>query len=213
MSDERWTFGERPLAETRELATLVRDISGHALALEQSTDTLRDLVAHLRVVEARLRTEVPANPRPRIADRDAPDRRVYLDHSRDIGEYNAGFPVYELRCAADRAEGRVEFPIVYEGPPGGVHGGTIALLFDCVLQQLNCDLGVAGRTTALEVSYRRPTPLLTPLDITATRELVGRRIHSHAQLHRGDDLLCEARMTSVAGSLDDLPAVSPRRAS
>jgi acyl-coenzyme A thioesterase PaaI-like protein len=119
--------------------------------------------------------------------------------------------VYELRCADDRAEGEVEFPLCYEGPPGIVHGGFLALFFDCVLQQLNCDLGVAGKTTALHLRFRRPTPLRTPLRVTARRAVDGDRIHSEAQLLRADDLLCRAEMSAVAGSRDALPVVSPRR--
>ena len=49
-----------------------------------------------------------------------------------------------------------------------------------MLQQLNCDLGVAGKTANLNVRYRRPTPLLTKLRIVATREIVDRKIHSNA---------------------------------
>ena len=212
MQPTPWTFGERPLAETCELAALLRDIAGHALALEQPTDTLRALIADLRAAQARLRVEVPTDLRPRIGDHDIPERRVYLDHSRDIGDYNPSFPRYELTCADDRATGVVEFPVVYEGPPGVVHGGFLAVLFDCVLQHLNCDLGVTGKTASLQVRYRRPTPIGVPLAITATREIVGSRIDSRAQLHRDDELLCEATMSAVAGSRDALPRVSPRRA-
>ena len=136
---------------------------------------------------------------------------MYVDHSRDIGSYNPAFPVYELTCADDRAEGTVEFPVLYEGPPGIVHGGFLAVFFDCVLQQLNCDLGLAGKTAALALKYRRPTPLSTPLRVTATREIDGDRIRSHAQLFLGETVLCEADMSAVAGNRAALPAVSPRR--
>jgi hypothetical protein len=211
--DASWTFGEQPLAETRELAELMRSIAGHALALEQPTDALRDAVSTLRAIESELRNDLPPSLRPRIGALDAPDRRVYLDHSRHIGAYNPCVPVYELTCGDERADGSVEFPIVYEGPPGMVHGGFLAMLFDCVLQQLSCDLGATGSTSALEVRYRRPTPLRTRLRISATREVTGARITSRAQLHRDDELLCEATMTSAAIERDALPEASPRRAS
>jgi acyl-coenzyme A thioesterase PaaI-like protein len=213
MPDAPWTFGEQPLAETCELAELLRVVAGYALALEQPTDALRHAVSSLRSIETGLRNDLPSSLRPRIGARDAPDHRVYLDHSRDIGAYNPCVPSYELSCREDRAEGSVEFPIAYEGPPGAVHGGFLAVLFDCVLQQLSCDLGATGSTSALEVRYRRPTPLHTRLRISATREVDGDRITSNAQLHRDAQLLCEATMTSVAIERDTLPATSPRRAS
>ena len=36
------------------------------------------------------------------------------------------------------ASGSVSFPLVYEGPPGLVHGGFLGVFFDCVTQQHNC---------------------------------------------------------------------------
>jgi hypothetical protein len=206
-----WTFGEAALAETMELAAAIRDLVGIAVSLEQPSPELRELTETIRAASVRLRDEVPRDTRPRIGPDAGDDRRVYLDHSRDIGDYNPFFPRYDIVCADGRAEGTVEFPVAYEGPPGIVHGGFLALLFDCVLQQLNCDLGTAGKTASINVRYRRPTPLLTSLRIVATREIVDRRINSNAQLLHGDELLCQAEMSAVAGTREALPTVSPRR--
>ena len=217
----KWTFGEAPLAETTALAAALRDVAGKALALEHPTPEIRQFTADVVALGQRLEALLPADPRPRVGpsgpssgeQREAPadERRVYLDHSRDIGDYNPCFPQYQLSCADDRGEGEVDFPDLYEGPPGIVHGGFLALLFDCVLQQLNCDLGVAGKTMNFNGRYRRPTPLRTKLRIVATREIVDKKIHSKAQLYREDELLCEAEMTAVAGNRESLPHVSPRR--
>lgn len=218
MATDPWTFGEAPLPETYELATLLREVAGHAMALEHPTDALRETVALLREAERRLRTEVPADLRPRIAHRVEPERRVYLDHSRAMGSWNPTFPAYTLTCssagepdATAMAEGEVTFAIVAEGPPGTAHGGVVAQLFDCVLQQLNCDLGTAGRTTSLEVRYRRPVPLLVPVRITATSDITGSRIRSSARLERDGMVLCEASMVAESFAFDDLPHVAPRR--
>jgi acyl-coenzyme A thioesterase PaaI-like protein len=209
----RWRFGEAPLPETVELATAVRDLVSSALALEEPSEEIRRITDELISARTRIEDLMPSDLRPRIGDKWAADQRVYLDHSRDIGEYNPCYPLYQLDCSEDRGEGRVEFPLLYEGPPGIVHGGFLAVLFDCVLQQLNCDLGVAGKTASLSVRYRRPTPVLTPLRITATREVGDGRIAAVAQLFNGEELLCSAEMSAVAGSQDSLPDVSPRRTS
>ena len=208
---ERWTFGEAPLSETVHLAAALRDLADCALALEQPAPELRALIAEIAAVTNRLDALRPLDPAPRIGAAPGDDQRVYLDHSRDIGDYNPCFPRYELTCADGRGDGEVEFPVLYEGPPGIVHGGFLALLFDCVLQQLNCDLGIAGKTMTLNVRYRRPTPLLTKLRIAAAREIVDGRIKCEATLHRDDELLCIAEMTAVASNRDALPSVSPRR--
>jgi acyl-coenzyme A thioesterase PaaI-like protein len=210
---ERWTFGEAPLPELEALASALRDLTSTALALEHPSAELRRLTDEVRAAQARLAGEMPRDLRPRVGADAAADQRVYLDHSRDIGDYNPCVPVYELACADDRAEGSVEFPVAYEGPPGIVHGGFLAVFFDCVLQQLSCDLGLTGKTVSLSLRYRRPAPLLTRLRVGATREIDGDRIRSRGELLLDDTVLCEAEMSAVASNRAALPPVSPRRAS
>jgi len=209
----RWVFGEAPLAQVVDLAQELRELTSAVLALEHAPDEIRVLTDQIRTARERLAPMLPVDPTPRIGDAPRPEQRVYLDHSRDVGDYNPCFPQYRLECADDRAEGTVTFPLCSEGPPGIVHGGVLSLFFDCALQQLNCDLGLAGKTTNLAVRYRRPTPLLTPLRVVAERTLDGDRIRSHAELFLDDELLCAAEMAAVAGNREALPAVSPRRPS
>jgi hypothetical protein len=210
---ERWTFGVEPLPQTLELAPLLRRVTGLALALEQDDPAVAKLVDDLRAAERALADVAPADAAPRIGDADAPERRVYVDHSRDIGAYNPCFPEYDITVVAERAHGTVTFPLAFEGPPGVVFGGVIATFFDAAIQHHNCDVGVAGKTTSLLVEYRRPTPIGTTLDFDIERVVDDRRITSHARLLRDSDVCCTARMEAVAGDLSKLPAVSPRRRS
>jgi hypothetical protein len=92
-----------------------------------------------------------------------------------------------------------------------VHGGFLAVFFDCVVQQLNCDLGLTGKTTELSVRFRRTTPLLTPLQYRVERVVDERCITAHAELFHGDDLLCEAHMVVAKGDRTALPVVQARR--
>lgn len=207
----RWVFGNEPLPEVVDLAGELRELLNTVLALETAPSELPELVARVRAAREAMAVGLPADLAPRIGDAATDGMRVYVDHSRDVGDYHPGFPVYELHCADDRADGEVTFPIVYEGPPGVVHGGFLALFFDCVLQQLNCDMGLAGKTTRLALKYRRPTPLDRTLRVVASRTVADDRIHSEAQLLDGDELLCSAEMSAFAGNRANLPAVSPRR--
>ena len=137
---------------------------------------------------------------------------MYVDHGYAVGDYNPCFPPYtSSRSDDDGAHGTVEFSVSYEGPPGIVHGGFLAVFFDCVLQELNCALGLAGKTAELSIRYRRPTPLLTPLTYRAERVVDGSRITAHAELFLGDELLCEAHLLAAKGDHATLPAVSARR--
>jgi hypothetical protein len=208
---ERWYFGEQPLDQTRELAAVLRDLMGTALGLEQDSDELADAIVELGALQARLAAAGPSDLRPRVGDDAAPDRRVYVDHSRDVGDYNAAFPYYEISVADDKAAGTVEFPVVYEGPPGVVHGGFLAVFFDCILQHLSCDMGQAGKTRSLNLRYRRPTPILTELQFSAERVVTDDAIEFTAELRDGETVVCLAEMSAVLGNRANLPAVSPRR--
>ena len=213
MSEPRWTFGEQPLDQTRELAMVLRDLMGTAVGLEGESEDLAAAITELRALQERLAAAGPSDLRPRVGDDPSPDRRVYLDHSRDIGEFNAVFPRYEITVADDRAEGTITFPLVYEGPPGVVHGGFLAVFFDCILQHLSCDMGRAGKTRNLNVRYRRPTPILTELQFSASCTVSDEAIEFAAELRDGETVLCLAEMSAVLGNRANLPAVSPRRPS
>ena len=214
MTMEPWTFGEAPLPAVVELAEVVRELTSTVLSLERTSPELEEVTRMLRDAQRRLARSAPADPAPRVGAHPRDDQRIYVDHSRDVGDYNPCFPRYELAVDVDGSSGRgtVEFPVCYEGPPGIVHGGFLAVFFDCVLQQLNCDLGQAGKTAELSLKFRRPTPLLTPLVVHAERTIDRGRIDSRAHLERDGTVLCEAEMRAALGDHAALPVVSPRRA-
>jgi acyl-coenzyme A thioesterase PaaI-like protein len=81
----------------------------------------------------------------------------------------------------------------YEGPPGYVHGGVIAAVFDEVLGFAQSLSGRPGMTGRLTVHYRAPTPLHTELRIEGRVERVdGRKIFTLGRLFHGDTLCAEA---------------------
>lgn len=207
----RWTFGVEPLAPVREIAALVRRVVGLVLSVEAPHAALDRLAVALGDAEAELAGIVPPSPLPRVGPNAQGDGRAYVDHARDIGDFNPFFPEYAITVDGDRARGTVTFPVAYEGPPGLVHGGFLAVFFDSVMQHHNCDVGVAGKTTSLTVDYKRPTPLVTALAFELERSHEERRIQSSGRLTLDGVVLCEARMSAVAGDRSRLPEVSPRR--
>jgi len=207
-----WTFGEEPLPQTLPLAAVLRRLAGSVQSLESEHPIVDDLTSTLVVAEGRLASLAPPSLIPRVGRGVDSDGRVYLDHSRNVGSYNPCFPVYDIGVDVNRAWGRVEFPVVYEGPPGVVHGGFLAVFFDSVIQHHNCDVGVAGKTTTLSLRFLRPAPLLSILDFTIERSVASDRIASSAELLESGVLLCEAEMTAVASDQALLPEVSSRRA-
>jgi hypothetical protein len=208
----RWVFGVEPLPQSLEVASLLRSVASLVISLETPHPAVDRLAAALRSAEAELSPLAPRDLTPRVGRAADSDGRVYVDHARDVGAFNPCFPTYTIRVDGERASGTVSFPIAYEGPPGVVNGGVLGVFFDLVVQHHNCELGIAGRTTALAVTFRRPTPLVTELSFEIERSLADRRITSIARLARDGVVLCEAEVRAVAGDLAALPAFSPRRA-
>jgi hypothetical protein len=206
-----WKFGEAPLEETGRWAAIARRISSLVLQLEAPSQVVAELCSALEQAEAELSAKAPSDPRPRVGDAREGDGRIYLDHARDVGGYNPAFPAYTIGVEGDRASGSVCFPVLYEGPPGLVHGGFLALFFDLVIQHHNCDVGVAGKTTRLEVRYSAPTPLQKELRFDVERRSDGRRIESTARIFDGEVLCATATVRAVAGDLARLPPVASRR--
>lgn len=84
------------------------------------------------------------------------------DHGNPaIGARNPIAP--PLRITKDADAGRVEAAFVlgaaYEGPPGHVHGGVIALVLDQMLGTVPALIGKPGLTASLSMAYLRPSPL------------------------------------------------------
>jgi hypothetical protein len=206
-----WVFGNQPLPQTLALAPVLRRLAERALSLEQEDEGLARFIEELLAMERTLVQRGPGDPTPRIGPDPRADQRVYLDHGRDIGKYNPSFPEYEIRVEGERAAGTVTFPLIFEGPPAIVHGGFLAVFFDCVIQHHNCDYGTAGKTTALNMEYLRPTPILRTLQFEIERVSDARRITSTAWIELDGSVLCRATMEAVAGDRSRLPAVSPRQ--
>jgi hypothetical protein len=201
-------FGEAPLAQTVAAAGAIRRLSSLLLSLEHAHPTVDAIVAQISDWERELSTEVPPDSTPRIGADDSDDngsRRVYLDHATDIGAFNPCFPEYRFdHVDAETASGQVTFPLVYEGPPGLVHGGFLAVFFDCVIQHQNCLTGLSGKTRSLQLTFRRPTPVLTDLRFDIARSEADRGITSTARLLLDDEVLCVGEVNTLARTPDKL---------
>jgi hypothetical protein len=198
-------FGEAPLDQTVAAAGAIRRLSSLLLSLEHAHPAVDAIVAQIGDWERELGAAVPADSAPRIGSDDDDARRVYIDHATDIGAFNPCFPEYRFEhLNAQTASGRVAFPLVYEGPPGLVHGGFLAVFFDCVMQHQNCLAGLSGKTRSLNVKFRRPTPVLTELRFDIARSHVDRGITSTARLLLDDEVLCIGEVETLALPPDKL---------
>jgi len=197
-------YGEQPLAQTVAAAGALRRLTGLLLSLEREHPTVDAMLAQFADWERELATAVPPDPTPRIGE-GGDEKRLYLDHAFDVGAYNPCFPEYTFDHLDDAtASGRVTFPLVYEGPPGLVNGGFLAVFFDCITQQQSCAAERTGKTRSLTVTFRRPTPVLTELRFDIERAEEDGRVTSTARLLLDDEVLCIGEFKTVATSPDKL---------
>lgn len=192
-------YGEQPLEQTVAAAAALRRLSGLLLAVEHPHPAVDDMLERFADWEQQLAAAAAPDNAPRIGTGGGPEQRVYLSHAFDIGAFNPSFPEYRFdRLDAETASGWVTFPLNYEGPPGLVHGGFLAVFFDCVIQHQSCAAELAGRTRTLSVTFRRPTPILTELAFDIVRAEVERGITSTVRLRHGDEVLCIGEANTVA---------------
>ena len=95
----------------------------------------------------------------------------------------------------ERAYGRCTCNWAYEGPPGSVHGGFVAAIFDQFMGMAQRLGGQPGMTAYLHVNYHQRTPLNT--ELTLRGELVkveGRKTEMIGEMfaNGGRTASCEA---------------------
>ncbi len=96
----------------------------------------------------------------------------------------------------DLALGTCQCGWAYEGPPGSVHGGFVAAIFDQFLGMAQVLGGQPGMTGYLHVNYHRRTPLNTELKLEA--RLV--KVEGRKTFMRGE-MYAEGVMTASAEGL------------
>lgn len=117
----------------------------------------------------------------------------YFPFSPMIGLFSPLAPPIQCERHNDEVRGHGTLRAAYEGPPGCVHGGIIAGLFDELLGVANIVSGVGAMTGTLTIVYRSPTPLYTELQLAAhTVSIDGRKVRTVGTLHAGDRLCAEA---------------------
>lgn len=119
---------------------------------------------------------------------------VFHETSPLSGRSNPLAPPLHMWLDKDQQQaiGKTELGWSYEGPPGHVHGGFVAAVFDDFMGMAQHLAENAGMTGTLTIRYRRPTPLNTPLELRAwVVSSEGRKTIVHASMHAGEQLTAE----------------------
>lgn len=202
-----------------ELSTDAGEVAALA-ALEGSQRQLAESVR--RLVDLTVRTTVPVSDLDEVtaavdalADRLArsaqegplglqrcSDGRVRDHGNPAVGRRNPIAPPLSITRHPDfSAETHTVLGAAYEGPPGHVHGGIVAMILDQILGAVTASTGKPGLTAYLNVTYRRPTPLGA---LSCHGEVVERG--EWKTLVRGEMRDAEGRVTAEAEGLFVIPS-------
>jgi acyl-coenzyme A thioesterase PaaI-like protein len=192
-------------AELRRLGELLATRDAPAEVLER-------VAAELRAVAAQLE-EQRGRPRWYELDAGGPDAarelsRAYHDELGPLrGEANPIAPPLRFEPAtrpdgspdgAPAVGARARLGPLHEGPPGRVHGGWLAALFDEVLAVVQRDAAINVVTARLSVRYRRPAPVGAELVFVGWIDDDGdRRVVARATCHAEGELVAEAEAEFV----------------
>jgi acyl-coenzyme A thioesterase PaaI-like protein len=161
------------MAAVTELGTAVRGLVDATVRTTVGPAGLRAAAEAVRAVAAALAgSQRKASQLPALDDPIA-FRRVY---SPVTGVGSGIAPPLHIRRQDGEVVAEATLGLAYEGPPSYLHGGMSALFMDQLLGAAAIAAGLWGMTAHLELDYRRPVPLETPLVLRArVAENAGRK--------------------------------------
>ncbi len=190
---------EPPVAPTeewaarRDLGTALRRINELAVTSSADINTLEAMTALIneqadRLAETPQRLGKLAHMDP---DQDHFQEGSIVSHeiSSITGLCNPITAPLHLWIADDEVHGKVTMGWQFEGPPGFVHGGFVAALFDDFLGMGQKLTDQPGFTGTLSVRYIKPTPLAQELRLFGkVHRVEGRKNILRGEMYAGDTL-------------------------
>jgi acyl-coenzyme A thioesterase PaaI-like protein len=206
-TDDAAPFDADLMAAVTDLGSAMRALVDASVSTTVGAQELRDVAGAVRAATERLAvSRRPASQLPALDDPIA-FRRVY---SPVTGVGSAIAPPLVIRRHDDEVLAQVTLGLAYEGPPSYLHGGMSALLMDQLLGAAAIAAGLWGMTAHLELDYRAPVPLETPLllrarvtDNAGRKSVIGGTI---AQAEAPERVLVEARGIFVTPRKDQSEA-------
>lgn len=139
----------------------------------------------------------------------------FFDHSPLSGVANPLAPpiVFEIPNLGvpgiNRVTGSVNFGSAYEGPPGCVHGGFLAATFDELLGRAQSLSGSPGMTANLSISYRRPTPIKSDLELEGLLVRIdGRKVYTKGTCRSKGEVTAEAEALFITVDFEKLAEIA-----
>jgi acyl-coenzyme A thioesterase PaaI-like protein len=193
-------------AEVRRLADALRSVIERFVATTAPLEVFHGVADDLEEIAERLGAYPQDHLFTGIAEAGpAGDSAGPFDNSPLMGLSNPLAPPMHMEIQSDRVVGTVTCGSAYEGPPGHVHGGFVAAMFDELLGLAQSLSGKHGMTGRLTIHYRSPTPLHTELRMEGWLDRAeGRKIICRGTLHDGDVLCAEAEGLFISVDFEKL---------
>src|SRR5215472_11374263 len=173
VSDIEW----EPTHERRELGEALRRLLDVVVQTGAPPDDLRAAAATIDELAAKLATSTVR------ADRSVATGS-YRAHMSLVGGLSHPIaPQLQMEVNGDSGRGEVVVGPVFQGGPGLVHGGVLALLIDHAMGCVAAGPERPAMTASLAMRYRKPTPLGVPLTVSVWLDRIeGRRLHLSAEI-------------------------------
>ena len=153
-------FDPELMAAVTELGGALRELTETSVRTTVEAGQLRAAAEEARAITARLAVAQRSAHQLPVLDDPIAFRRVFNPVS-GVGSPIA--PPLRFRHAEGGVVAEGSLGLAFEGPPGFLHGGMSGLLMDQLLGEATIAAGLWGMTARLELDYRAPVPLLTPL--------------------------------------------------
>ena len=188
--------GTSPPEGLVELAESVRGLAAEMIRIDSGTETLAAVRSEIDDLTRRLASIARKGDDPRILASVEPgvdDLRPYYPANALTWHCNPAFPPLRVEVEGNLVRGTMNLDLVYEGPPGCVHGGVVSLIFDQLLGHANGANGTYGMTAELKVTYHRPTPLFAELEFEAqVKQVEGRKVVTEGWISSGGERTASA---------------------
>jgi len=196
----QWNYYSLEDSEGRKLGDGVRRLFHQVAALDADDASLKRLNDGVKKLLEKLGGMPPRSMRRGMSQQAIDDDAyLYETYGPFRGLMNPIAPPLKMWAENDVTHATVEFGQAYEGPPGHLHGGFVAALFDELLGAAQTFSGKPGFTGTLEIRYLSPTPINRELKLEAhCHGSEGRKVFATGKILAGNRVTAEATGTFIA---------------
>lgn len=192
----------QPSQERQELGEALRRLLDVVVQTGASPDVLRAAAETIHRVTQSLDDSVVH------ADRSVTEQSYRAHLSLVGGLSHPAAPQLAMDVREDSGRGEVVVGPVFQGGPGLVHGGVLALLIDHAMGCVAAGPERPAMTASLTMRYRRPTPLGVPLTVAVTLDRIeGRKLHLSATITASDQVTVTAEAVFLTLTEQNLATV------